>query len=147
MHSFRGGDSKILWPGVIVFLVLISSKRKINSHFFSSKLQKYKFKIKYDRIIPKYHFFFQNINMIIYFQKLWRKHQVTVHLKKISYKKWWQSQLRNYFFKKFFAIPIKLLLKQALSKSIKFSKSVNLPKTIHMLYCKLNLNAFNPNFL
>ena len=32
----------------------------MNSHFFSSKLQKYKFKIKYDRIIPKYQFFSEN---------------------------------------------------------------------------------------
>ena len=55
---------------------------------------------------------------------------------------------KSKIFKNFFATPIKLLLfKQVLSKNIKYFKSVNLPKTIHMLYCKLNLYAFNPNFL
>ena len=56
-------QNKILWPGLIVFLVRISSKRKMNSHFLSSKLQKYKFKIKYYRIIPKYQFFFSECKL------------------------------------------------------------------------------------
>ena len=38
----------------------------MNSHFLSSKLQKYKLKIKYDLMIPKYQFFseYKHDNML-----------------------------------------------------------------------------------